>query len=77
MHTLPAARGRGVGRAMVDHLLAVATHRRYRRVSLETGTQDAFGAARAMYHARGFRPCAPFGDYVESPDNTFMTIDLP
>ena len=37
MHTVEAARGQGVGRAMVEHLLSVAERRRYRRVSLETG----------------------------------------
>src|SRR2546423_1893327 len=47
MHTSEAARGRGVGRAMVDHLLAVAADRGYQRVSLETGSIDAFAPAPA------------------------------
>ena len=38
MHTSQAARGRGIGRAMVDHLLGVARERGFRRISLETGT---------------------------------------
>ncbi len=38
MHTGQAARGRGIGRAMLTHLLEVARARGFRRVSLETGT---------------------------------------
>ena len=55
MHTAAAARGQGVGRAMVEHLLAVARGRGYRRVSLETGTMDEFAPARALYDARRLR----------------------
>jgi putative acetyltransferase len=76
MHTAAAERGRGVGRAMVEHLLAVARHRGYRRVSLETGTTEAFGPARSLYGGAGFTPCGPFGDYRASPDNAFMTLSL-
>jgi putative acetyltransferase len=42
MHTAEAARGRGIGRAMLTHLLGVARTRGFRRVSLETGTTAAF-----------------------------------
>ena len=76
MHTREAARGRGVGRAMVEHLLAVAREHGYRRVSLETGTTDDFAAARALYTTAGFQPCAAFGGYRPSAYNTFMTICL-
>jgi putative acetyltransferase len=73
MHTAAEARRRGVGRAMVEHLLAAAAERGARRVSLETGTMDAFAPARSLYAAAGFRPCGPFGDYGESPSSAFMT----
>ena len=43
------------------------------RVSLETGTMDAFVPARAMYHAAGFVECAPFGDYTVNPHSVCMT----
>src|SRR5689334_474758 len=42
MRTSTAARGAGVGRALLVHLLGVARGRGYRRLSLETGTQDYF-----------------------------------
>jgi putative acetyltransferase len=76
MHTIEAARGQGVGGAMVEHLLAVAIERNYRRVSLETGTMYAFAPARSLYTKVGFTPCEPFGDYTSNPNSTCMTIDL-
>ena len=60
MHTAAAARRQGVGRAIVDHLVATATARGYRRVSLETGTMHAFAAAHALYAKAGFKACGPF-----------------
>ena len=76
MHTAAAERGRGVGRAMVDHLVGVARQRGYRRVSLETGTMAAFAPARSLYARVGFMPCGPFGDYRPSPNSAFMTLPL-
>jgi putative acetyltransferase len=76
MHTIEAARGQGVGRAMVAHLLSVAAERNFRRVSLETGTMDAFAPARSLYAKAGFAPCEPFGDYSLSPSSTYMTVSL-
>jgi putative acetyltransferase len=76
MHTVEAARGQGVGRAMVDHLVNVARDRGYRRVSLETGAMDAFAPARSLYLRSGFAPCGPFGDYGESPNSAYMTLLL-
>jgi putative acetyltransferase len=76
MHTAAEARGRGIGRAMVGHLIGVARQRGYGRVSLETGSMPEFGPARALYASAGFVPCAPFGAYVPSPNSTFMTMEL-
>jgi putative acetyltransferase len=59
MHTVAAARGRGIGRAMVEHLLATARAQGCTRVSLETGSMEAFAPARALYEAVGFAPTAP------------------
>jgi putative acetyltransferase len=47
-HTSAEACRQGVGRAIVDHLLATATVRGYRRVSLETGTMHAFAPAQRL-----------------------------
>lgn len=77
MHTAATARGQGVGRALLDHLLATARQRGYRRVNLETGNFDAFAAARALYERAGFEVCAPFGPYVGSATSLCMTLELP
>lgn len=76
MHTARAARGRGVGRAMLDHLLGVARARGYLTVCLETGSMAEFGPARALYRAAGFRPCGPFGGYPATPYSTFMSRNI-
>ena len=77
MRTATAHLRKGVAAAILEHILSVARHRGYRRLSLETGSMEAFAAARALYVRFGFRPCAPFGSYVEDPYSTFMTLDLP
>jgi putative acetyltransferase len=76
MHTVESARGRGHGRAMVDHLVATARDRGYRRLWLETGSMESFGPVRALYAACGFVPCGPFPPYVASVNSVFMTLDL-
>jgi putative acetyltransferase len=76
MHTAEAARRQGLGRAMLDHLLAVARDGGFRRVSLETGSMPAFAPARSLYASAGFSVCDAFGDYAESANSTFMTMTL-
>lgn len=76
MHTASAARGRGVGRALLEHLVALASARGMSRLSLETGTPDEFEPARTLYAGAGFTECGPFGDYALSPWSTFMTLGL-
>ena len=76
MHTAAEARGLGVGRAVLERLLALARERGCSRVSLETGTMDAFAPARSLYAATGFVTCEPFGDYTVNPYSTCMTLTL-
>jgi putative acetyltransferase len=76
MHTAEPARGRGIGRAMVDHLIGIARGRGIQRVSLETGSMPAFAPARSLYANAGFTVCGPFGDYRPSRNSTFMTLSL-
>jgi putative acetyltransferase len=76
MHTAAAARGRGVGRALLSHLLEVARARGYQQVFLETGTTPGFAAARALYESAGFTPTGPFGGYPQTEDNTFYRCPL-
>ena len=76
MRTANAHQRRGVGAALVRHLLAEARARGYRRLSLETGSMAAFEPARALYARFGFEPCPPFAGYAEDPYSLFMTREL-
>jgi len=76
MRAAPAARGTGVGRALLAYVIAEARARDYARVSLETGTADLHAPAVALYRSAGFIDTAPFGDYRPSPHNQFMTFEL-
>ncbi len=76
MHVLSETRGRGLSRRMLEALLAHARAEGLTRLSLETGVQPTFVAARALYARAGFVECAPFGDYRPDPNSVFMTIDL-
>ncbi len=66
-------RGKGVGKKMLEHILAVASQRNYQRLSLETGSQDFFIPARKLYERYGFEICGPFSDYKEDIYSVFMT----
>jgi putative acetyltransferase len=76
MHVAARHRGRGVAAAMVRHIIAEARARCYRRLSLETGSMQAFAPARALYARAGFIETGPFCDYVPDPNSFFMTLDL-
>lgn len=76
MHTLAAARGQGVGRALLNHIVDYAVKSGVTRMSLETGSNDAFQPARELYTSLGFTSCEAFGDYKLSEDNICMTKSL-
>jgi putative acetyltransferase len=76
MHTAAAARGRGCGRVVLEHLISVARSAGMSRVFLETGSMDEFVPARALYASVGFVECEPFADYQPSRSSTFMTLLL-
>lgn len=76
MHVLAEARGKGLSRAMLEHLLMQAKAAGYRRLSLETGVQPTFVAARALYLKAGFEECPPFEGYTLDPNSVFMTKRL-
>ena len=76
MRTPSALRRRGAGRAILTHIIEVARSRAYERLSLETGSAEAFKPAQALYARFGFTRCGPFGDYAEDPNSVFMTLRL-
>jgi putative acetyltransferase len=71
MRTADAALGRGVGGAMLDHLITVARAQGMTRLSLETG--NSFAAANRLYQREGFERCGPFGGYRPTDFTTFYT----
>jgi putative acetyltransferase len=76
MHTAAKHRGRGVGLEVLKQIVAEARSRGYRRLSLETGSMEAFAPARALYAGFGFKECPPFGNYKLDPNSVFMTFEL-
>jgi putative acetyltransferase len=66
----------GVATALLSHIMEEAARRSYRRLSLETGSMDAFAPARRLYARFGFRPCGPFAQYAEDRHSVFMTREL-
>ena len=73
MHVLTEARGRGLSKAMLEHLVTEAQKDGFLRLSLETGVQPTFIAARALYARAGFTECPPFEGYRDDPNSVYMT----
>lgn len=76
MRTSNVARKSGVASHLLTHVIRIARENGYRKVSLETGSQEFFKPARNLYEKFGFRYCGPFADYKEDPYSRFMTKEL-
>ena len=76
MRTVSTHLRKGVAATLIRHILDEARRRSYRRLSLETGSMEAFAPARSLYTKFGFEPCAPFAAYVEDPYSVFMTREV-
>jgi putative acetyltransferase len=76
MHTASDRRRRGVGSAMLLHIVDAARAMGMSRLSLETGSWDYFAPARELYRRYGFVECPPFGEYVSDPNSVFMSRSL-
>ena len=61
---------------MLTHIVNEARSRGYKKLSLETGSQEAFAPARQLYEGFGFNYSGPFEGYVEDPHSVFMTRQL-
>ncbi|MGY2001554.1 GNAT family N-acetyltransferase [Blastococcus sp. SYSU DS1024] len=77
MYVVPAARGRGVSKAVLAGLEEAARSRGWAALRLETGPlqPEAIG----LYSGTGYRPIEAFGDYVGDPDavdSLFFAKDL-
>ena len=76
MHTEQAYRRKGVGSAILKHIITEARKMELTRLSLETGSWPHFAPARELYSRHGFVGCPPFGNYVPDPNSVFMTLQL-
>ncbi|MCJ8013676.1 GNAT family N-acetyltransferase [Paenibacillus sp. KQZ6P-2] len=76
MRTSSSHLRRGVARRILAHIIDEAKQRGYQRLSLETGSMEAFAPARRLYASFGFQYCQPFSNYVEDPNSVFMTMEL-
>lgn len=76
MRTTEAARGLGLGRALLRHIIAEARGRGHERLLLETGAEDFSIPARQLYASEGFAERGPFGSYEPDPNSIFMQLEL-
>jgi putative acetyltransferase len=76
MRTTAAHLRKGVASRLLEHLLTLARSRGYRRVSLETGSGQAFEPALALYRRYGFENGEPFGEYAATDFNQFLHLEL-
>ncbi len=77
--SMRTARGhlrKGVAAEILQHIILEAERRSYTRLSLETGSMEAFAPGRALYTRFGFTFCDPFANYVPDPNSVFMTREL-
>ena len=65
--------GQGIGRAILEHLIAAARARGMNSLWLETGSTDPFIPALRLYESAGFMRCGPFNGYIDDPFSVFMT----
>jgi putative acetyltransferase len=70
MYVDPAARGRGVGVALLEFLEGAAAERGYTELRLETGISQP--EALRLYTRAGYQRCGPFGAYGPDPLSVFM-----
>src|SRR5436853_4853472 len=71
MYTREAARGRGIGKALLARIEREAREAAKPMLRLETGTYQA--AAIGLYEGCGFRACGAFGQYAELPSHRIAT----
>ncbi|MAM88187.1 MAG: hypothetical protein CME36_12865 [unclassified Hahellaceae] len=70
MYVKEEHRGQGFARCLLERLKQEAVSRNISVLKLETS--ENFKSAMNLYTRHGFELCAPFGEYVDRPWNTYM-----
>ena|SRR3982751_4112884 len=70
MYVRPSYRGRGLGKAMLDHLAGCARRQGLEVLRLETGIYQV--EAIGLYERYGFQRRAPFSDYKVDPMSLYF-----
>lgn len=76
MRASPAFRGKGAGRALLEHLIAEARARGLGWLGLETGRTEEFADARRLYERYGFSECEAFNGYTSDDFSICMERKL-
>ena len=76
MRTHPDHLRKGAGALLLDHMIAEAEARGWKRLSLETGSGPAFDPALSLYRKRGFTDGEAFSNYERSAFNQFLHLRL-
>ena len=76
MRTHSSFRGKGIAKALLEHVIEQVKQTSKKTLRLETGSQAFFAPARNLYKNRGFIYTGPFGDYKKDPNSCFMCLHL-
>ena len=76
MRTHPDFLRKGAAAALLKAIIALAREEGLRRLSLETGSGEAFEPALTLYRKRGFTSGETFADYTATDFNQFLHLDL-
>ncbi len=74
MYVRPEFRGKGLGKAMLQHLAEYARDKNIDVLRLETGIYEV--EAIGLYERFGFQRRSPFGEYVEDPLSVYLEKQL-
>lgn len=76
MFTDPEVRGKRIGSALLEAIVALARDKNLPTLMLETGTGDGMAEAHRLYTRSGFVTRGPFLDYPDSEWSAFFELPL-
>ena len=76
MRTSHSFRNKEVASKLLTFVINLAKEKKYKIISLETGTQSYFDPARNLYKKFGLQDCEPFSNYQLNPNSHLMNLKL-